>query len=136
MPTLQHQSGDEYTFAFAMTNKFPRKGKSNEVFTIICWNIELVKLRGLNIFFYSRRMRRTNIYFFMVFLKENWGLLNIVLGFTIGKLVIGILLFSSTWEISYKYSSMFPVDLRREGSKGNLEVSLTVEDVVVIIVFN
>ena len=29
---------------------------------------------------------------------------------------------------------MFPVDLRREGSKGNLEVSLIVEDVVAIMV--
>ena len=39
-------------------DKFFGERKGNEVFTIICWNIELVKLRGLdilraNIFFYG-----------------------------------------------------------------------------------
>ena len=43
--------------------------------------------------------------------KEDWGLLNIVQGFTIGESVIGISLSSGTWEISYKYSSLFVVDL-------------------------
>ena len=42
------------------------------------------------------------IIFLWVFLNEDWGLLNTVYGFTIGKSVLGILLSSGTWEISYK----------------------------------
>jgi len=58
-------------------NKFFGKRKGDEIFTITCWNIELVKFRGLDIFFYSRELRRANI-FFIVFLREDWGLLNTV----------------------------------------------------------
>ena len=57
-------------------NKFFEKRKSDEIFTVTCWNIELVKLRGLDIFFYSRGLRRANI-FFIVFFREDWALLNI-----------------------------------------------------------
>ena len=57
--------------------KLFEKDKGDEIFIFTCWDIELIKLGSLDIFFYSRRVRRTNN-FFMVFLNEGWGLLNTV----------------------------------------------------------
>ena len=90
-----------YPYFFPWNNKFSRESKGNEIFTVSCGDIGLVKFRSLDIFFYSRGLRRANI-FFMVFMSEDWGLLNTVKGFTMGKLVIGILLSLGTWEISCK----------------------------------
>ena len=50
-----------------------RKSKGDEIFILKCWNIKLVKFGSLDIFFYSRRMRRANN-FFMIFVNEGWGL--------------------------------------------------------------
>ena len=70
-------------------NKFSRESKGNEIFTVSCRDIGLVKFRSLDIFFYSRGLRRANI-FFMVFLSEDWGLLNTVQGFTMENLEVSI----------------------------------------------
>ena len=54
--------------------KLSRKSKGDEIFIFTCRNIELVKLGGLDIFVYSRRVRRTNNFF----LNEGWGLSNTI----------------------------------------------------------
>ena len=46
-----------------------------------------------------------------------------------GKSVIGILLSSGIWDISYRYSNLFAVDFLRERSQEVVMVSVTVEDV-------
>ena len=45
-----------------------------------------------------------------------------------GKSIIGILLSLGIWEISYKYSSLFEVDLRRARLEEILEESISGED--------
>ena len=75
--------------------KLSRKSKSDEIFIFTCWDIESVKLGDLDIFFTVEGWEGP-IIFLWVFLNEDWGLLNTVYGFTIGKSALGILLSSGT----------------------------------------
>ena len=50
-----------------------------------------------------------------------------------GKSVIGILLYSGTWEISYKHSSLFAINLQWGKLEKNLEVSVFVKDELAIV---